>query len=494
MKIEHKTGRVESLAMLTRASPRLQPKGLVAAVLVALPAVLFYGILFRHASKIPLDDDYEALLDFLNQMAQLKSASSRASYFMAAQFNEYKLFFGHAVAWLQFSFFGQADFRVLCAIGNGFVLLLAILLWIMFLPGHKNLAHRTAFFIPVSYLLFELGYAETLNWAMPSLVNLPVLVFSLGTLYLLMRGSRRAFWSALVGLILAVAASGNGLLAIPIGLVILARSRQFMRVMTWLIISAGCVAAYAYRYNPMSSQSRIPHSVLEAALRLRPLYMIAFLGNAAAFPSLLGRHHPLEVVLGLFLGLLLCAYFIVLMWRGYPRRSPTVSYCVLFLLLTAVGVAGIRSDLGISQSLDSRYVIYSALLLIFAWFSIVEEILQHQDLPLRRNRMFLVAVFGAVLFCLIMDFWGWFYLEQRNRKNVLGMATYELSVSTGSSVGPILPLPGQGARSDELEKRAPIILGQSIKLGIYRPPVFYSPRSAFSSSREWAPRLCSACR
>jgi hypothetical protein len=171
--------------MLTRVSPRLQPKGLVAAVLVTLPAVLFYGILFRHASKIPLNDDYEALLDFLNQMAQLKSASARASYFMAAQFNEYKLFFGHAVAWLQLSFFGQADFRVLSAIGNGFVLLLAILLWVMFLPGHKNLAHRTAFFIPVSYLLFELGYAETLNWAMPSLVNLPVLVFSLGTLYLL---------------------------------------------------------------------------------------------------------------------------------------------------------------------------------------------------------------------------------------------------------------------------------------------------------------------
>jgi hypothetical protein len=458
--------------MLTRVSPRLQPKGLVAAVLVTLPAVLFYGILFRHASKIPLNDDYEALLDFLNQMAQLKSASARASYFMAAQFNEYKLFFGHAVAWLQLSFFGQADFRVLSAIGNGFVLLLAILLWVMFLPGHKNLAHRTAFFIPVSYLLFELGYAETLNWAMPSLVNLPVLVFSLGTLYLLMRGSRRAFWSALVGLILAVAASGNGLLVIPIGLVILARSRQFMRVMTWLIISAGCVAAYAFRYNLMSSQSRIHHSVLEAALRLRPLYMIAFLGNAAAFPPLLGRHHPLEVVLGLFLGLLLCAYFIVLAWRGYPRRSPTVSYCVLFLLLTAVGVAGIRSDLGISQSLDSRYVIYSALLLIFAWFSIVEEILQHQDLPLRRNRIFLAAVFGAVLFCLIMDFWGWFYLEQRNQRNVLGMATYELSVSTGSNVGPILTFPCQGARSDELERRAPIILGQSIKLGIYRPPVF----------------------
>jgi hypothetical protein len=420
-----------------------------------------------------LDDDYEALLDFLNHMAVLKSAPARTSYFLAAQLNEYKLFFAHAVAWLQFAFFGHTDLRVLAAIGNGSILLLAILLWMMFLPDDKNLAQRMAFFIPVSCLLFQLGYAATLNWAMPSLQNLPVLVFSLGTIYLLVQGSRRAFWGALIGLVLAVGASGNGLLVIPIGAFILALGRYYTRIVSWLIISAGCVGAYAYRYNLMSSQSRFHHSVLETVLRPRPLYVIAFIGNAAAFPALLGRYHPLEVLSALFLGLLLCVYFFVLARRGYPRRNPTVSYCVLFLLLTAVGVAGIRSELGIGQSLESRYVIYSALFLIFAWFSIVEEILQHQNLPLRRNRIFSVAVVGAVLFCLVMDFWGWRSLEQRNRTIVFGMATYEHSVSSGATVGPILPFPGQGARSDELEREAPLILRESARLGIYRPPRFY---------------------
>jgi hypothetical protein len=76
------------------------------------------------------------------------------------------------------------------------------------------------------------------------------------------------------------------------------------------------------------------------------------------------------------------------------------------------------------------------------------------------------------LFCLVMDFWGWRDLEQRNRKIVFGMATYEHSVSTGASVGPILPFPGQGTRSDELEREAPLILRESTRLGIYRPPVF----------------------
>jgi len=457
--------------MRTRMSPRLRPRVLVAAVLLSLPAILFYGILLRKAVNVPLLDDYEALLDFLNHLAELESPSARVSYFLAAQFNEYKLFFGHAVAWLQLACLGHIDFQVLCAIGNGFVLLLAILLWTMFLPDYENLARRMAFFIPVSCLLVQLGYSATLNWAMPSLQNLSVLVFSLGTIYLLVRGSRQAFCVGMIGLILAVSASGNGFLVIPIGVIILALNRHYVRLVSWLIVSAVSVAAYAYHYDLMSSQSRLHHSVLETVLHLRPLYVIAFMGSVAAFPPLLGRYH-LEVLWSTSLGLLLCACFFVLARRGYPRRNPAVAYCILFLLLTAIGVAGIRSDFGISQSLESRYAIYSALFLIFAWFSIVEETLQHQNLPLRRNGVFLSAVLGTMVFCLMMDFRGARYFDERNLVLVTGMAAYEHPVSTKSDLGPVLPIPGQNARMNELDQRAPLILRQSTKLGIYRPPAF----------------------
>ncbi len=158
--------------------------------------------------------------------------------------------------------------------------------------------------------------------------------------------------------------------------------------------------------------------------------------------------------------------------RGYIRRNPVDCYCVLFLLLTAVSVAGLRSDLGLEHSLDSRYRIYSALLLIFAWIAIVKEFLQHQSLPLLRNRIFLVALAGTALFSLSMDVWGWHYLGERNRKITLGMAAYEHSISIESGIGPIIPFPNQSARFDELDKRAPVILRQSIKLGIYQPPAF----------------------
>jgi hypothetical protein len=440
---------------------RLRPKTVIVAVFLVLPPILFYSILLRKSINIPFQDDYESLLDFLNQIDALRSVSAKADFFLAAQFNEYKIFFGHGLAWLQYVFLGHVDIRLLCALGNGFVLLLAILLWRMFLPTHKNLVNRMAFFIPVSWLLFQLQYAETLNWAMPGLQNLPVLVFSLGTIYLLVRTTWRAYCGAVVFFLLAVASSGNGFLLIPIGVLILTIDRRFARAMIWLVASTGCVAAYMYRYN-WPPASRFHNSVIWS----RPLYVIAFIGNAGAFP---GRLH---VLFALSLGLLLCVFFTAIASKGYFRRNRAVSYCVLFLLLTALGVAGLRSNLHIAQSLDSRYEIYSALLLIFAWFVIVEEFLQHQNVPMRHNRILLISVAGAVLFSLTMDALGLLYLTERNRILVLGMANYEHRVSSGSGLGPILAVPNQDPRLDELDQRAPAILRKSMDLGIYSPPQY----------------------
>jgi hypothetical protein len=142
------------------------------------------------------------------------------------------------------------------------------------------------------------------------------------------------------------------------------------------------------------------------------------------------------------------------------------------VILTTIGVAGLRGNSGIAHSLDSRYKIYSTLLLIFVWFAIVEEFLQHQSVPPWRNCTLIIAVAGTVMFCLSMDCWGWFYLSGRNHTIVSGMTAYEHPASPESSLGPILPNPNQDPRLNELDRRAPLILTQSMKLGIYHPPAY----------------------
>src|SRR5580658_7433933 len=64
-----------------------------------------------------------------------------------------------------------------------------------------------------------------------------------------------------------------------------------------------------------------------------------FWANVAA----IGGASPTYAAISIALGLILLGVFAWMARRGYARRNPVVAYCVLFPLLTAVGVAGLRS-------------------------------------------------------------------------------------------------------------------------------------------------------
>ncbi len=339
----------------------------IPGLLVVTPAVVFYGLLFKLLLDLPIVDDYWAVLGFANRMAVTHGTAARFQFFLASQQNEYKLFFVHALVLVQTTLLGHVNFAQLSVLGDSAALIIAVLLWSMFLPGQKDLSRRLAYFVPVSWILFELQYFETLNWAMASLQNLWVIVFSLGTIRYLGQGTRKTYGAALTLYILAIAASGNGFLLLPVGLLMLLVSRQYVRAAGWITVTSVCVAAYAYHWDFHSTATQRP--VIVSLLHTRPDFVIAFVGNAGAIAGT----SVLSEWLSIFLGLSLLVYFAWLLWRGYFRRNPPVGYCVLFLLLTAAGVGGIRSEFGLMQSLASRYIIYGLLLVIFAWMAVVEE-------------------------------------------------------------------------------------------------------------------------
>lgn len=408
-------------------------KAFVAFTFIAVPGIVFYAILLTHLLDLPLQDDYVAVLGFLVRMRALESG--KVSYFFMAQHNGYKLLFEQSIVWLQYSIWGHVDFRVLCAIGNSFVLLLAVVLWKMFLPGEEDLALRLKRFIPVAWLLFQLQYIETLNWAMASLVNLPVLVFSFSSIFLLTRKTVGALLGSLLFLIGAVASSGNGLLLIPIGALILATARRFRELAGWLAVACGCIAIYAYHYNSISSPG-VPH-------HFNPLFLLGFLGNALEIPVNNGFLVLGVLVCPLF-GLFLCIAFSRVA-RRQLKMNEAAFYCVIFIFTTAVAVTGMRSEMGFRQSLSSRYGMYSVLLLIFLWFVVAGE----DSRTPRRKAMLPIAISATALFCITMDIAGHRYIVNRNRELIQDMASYR---ELGS------------------QKQGFLVLEESKRLGIYEAP------------------------
>jgi hypothetical protein len=439
-----------------------RPIVILGMVLIAIPVIAFYTILLRNVLNIPFLDDYGAVLDLTNHTANL-SPWNQFCYLLTSQHNEYKLIFEHGVLWFQFIFLKRIDFRILCVIGDSFVILIGVMLWKMFLPS-KDLASRLMLFVPAAWLLFQLQYIETLNWAMASLQNLPVIAFSLVAIYLLGLRSPKALAASILALMAAVASSGNGLLVIPLGTLMLTLNRRYIHLAVWLSASIACIGTYSYHYNAASSQSPLHRSILSAASHFNPLYPLSFMGNAAAVP-LYGKDLGLATLLCPLIGLAFCVFFVLAAQKGLFSKNPTIYFCLLFLLLTAIGVACIRSELGLRQSLTSRYGIYSALLLICTWFLIAE---QRYDLAepqsILRCRLWQGIVASSIVFSVLMDVGGYHYLANRNEELVQGMTSYQLS---GSKIGPILPSPTQPPHFAEFRKAAAAILLESQRRGIY---------------------------
>ena len=453
---------LEANARDTSKRGALDLRMLLPACLIIFPSLIFYGVLLSTALDIPFYDNYAGVLGFTNKLTMIHGFGAKLAYLLTAQFNEYKLPFAESLIWLQYGLLGRIDFRVLSAISNAFVALIAFLLWKMFLPGNKDLSRRLVLFAPVSWMLFQFDYQEILNWGGAGLQHIPSLLFAFSTIYFLFRPSRRDFCLSLLCFVLAIASSGNGFLLLPIGIVVLTLERRFGRLAVWGVTGAVCVAGYAYHYNAMSSQASPDGSIVSAILRLRPFYILSFMGSAAAIPFRLASF---------VLGIALCVLFLYLAKRGYIRRNLTVSCCILFLILTAIGVAGIRSDLGLTQSLSSRYTIFSAFFVIFAYFAVAEEFLQDAVISPSKSKAYGCILAAAIVFNFSMDALQIPIMRQCDRKVVEGMALFEHPTPNGSLGGPQVPIWAGDTKVVQSNPLSRTILRESMRLGVYKPPM-----------------------
>jgi hypothetical protein len=431
----------------------------ICAMLV--PILFFYIALARHLINIPFGDDYNGVLDFLERFSDLQTTFAKLGYILNAQHNEYKTIFANFIIALQYKLFSHPDFVVLSWLGNLFVLPLFYIAWRHFLPREENLSRRLLLFVPVSFLLFQLQYAETLNWSMPGLQNIPVLVFAFACIAFLAKEDSRSFLIACTFLVLTIASSGNGFALFPIGIAMLIGRKQASRVVIWIAVVAACGALYFYHYDFLSSQQVRNGSVLQSAHYLNPIFALSFMGAAA------GNNIHLVRVSSIFLGMAIVGVIVLMSKDRYYKMNPTIFYFVSFLVLTAIAVSGIRSKLGFHASSAGRYKIYSDLFLICCYAFLVERYGDSLT-PVRQRRYFQVALVCSVLFCAGFDIYGIRYLAARQSDMVSGVKLYE---SSNHQRGPVVfNGDDSSAIAVELNRYFHPMIQKAESTGLYRFP------------------------
>jgi hypothetical protein len=430
--------------------------------LIAFPAFIFYFILYRTAVKLPILDDYEIILGTTNWLQQTPGFLHRLAIVLVSEHNGYKLMFENTVVWTVNSILGGVHILPLVAIGNIFPIFIFLIVMLMAKNITAEAATRLFLMAPVAYLLFQLQYASALNFASSSLQHLAVIAFSLLSIYLLSRKTQSAFGGACIAFIAAIASSPNGFFLVPIGVLMLAQERRWKWTAYWIAVCTGLLCFYLFRYH--SAPTAVGSKTAIAFSYLSPLYSISFVGASAAgyssvFPSLL-------------LGFLLCCIFGVMVARRYYLQNPAVVYSVVFILINAIAVAGVRTDSGIAQSLASRYRIYSNLTLAFCYLFLVETVLPRWKSARVRSGFVAAALVISAAFCFLSDIAGLHFLASKKlaltenyRREWLG----EESRNIGQ-----IDLNANPALRHQLETgvydvNLPI-LRESVRLGVYQPP------------------------
>ena len=426
---------------------------------ILLPPVYFYFLLSRSLSRLPFLDDYTSVLQFLLQWKQ-EHGVQHLVQILTSQHNEYRLMFENVFFGLQYALLGHTDLRALAMLGDLFVIpIFAVLSFIWRQGGTAR--EQLVWFVPVSWILFQLQYASSLNSAMAPLQNLPVVFFALLCCSMAARPGWWTFAGAVASLALCIGSSGNGLFLLPVVGLLFLQQRRYRHFALWLLAGIAFCLIYFHGYNFGASQSHADKSLLSSFKHLSPAYGLAFLGSIAA------KANPLPAIA---FGALLVAMFLVATWQRLFRQNPALYYSALFFFVTAFAVSGLRSDLGLVSALGSRYRINSTVLVILIYFYLVQQFKPERWRPFVQAPLAILLGLALIGFDLLSDQGGQKFLLTRRQKLETAMLRWERHEPREDAAATT-----PGDYTAENEKKGfyePIepLLSEAIEAGIYRLP------------------------
>src|SRR6201994_3400836 len=217
-------------------------------LLIFLPAIPFYNLVFRTAQNIPIMDDYDAVLGFL---IQFKSAGFWDKItLLLSQHNEHRILYSRIVYVLYYWICGEIDFRNLIVIGDLQLIPIGAIA-IYFIKKHISKGWEMLSII-WTLCLFNLDTYENATIAMYSMANYGLIFLFFLTLFVLSKQ-----WM-IIGMLLTtlmILSNGNGMIA---AVFLCLYAWKEMNVRQSILITASSILGivlYFFNYSFTATQS-----------------------------------------------------------------------------------------------------------------------------------------------------------------------------------------------------------------------------------------------
>ena len=428
-------------------------------LLIIAPPIIFFGLFFRYTINVPVNDDYRAILDNLNKTISTDSISEKISLFFS-QHNEHRIVYDRIWTLLCYKINREVNFNYLSLIGN------LSLFGIFFLWYQKaqQINKQLLLIIPISILIFNVSFYENMTFAMATMSNITIFLFSLLSIHFLTKEklTNGYLFSAILFFFFAVFTQGGGLFLVPISLFILAYRKLRKQLIIFSITSLLVILLYFYGYESPSYHPSALSTLID--FKLRALWFsFAFLGNAFSFNLIYTNDINKSVVLTSVIGLLFFVAYLYLIKLKYYKKNLFIFSVLSLIILTSFITGVTRCQFGMETSGASRYRISSVLFLIGLYLAFV----QNYNTSKKPFKYVLILLSFIYLFISIRQYE---YLSIREKEVLTGVLKYHSGESNKLS----------GFEQEFYDTT----IKESSELGTYYLPSFNSLQSYFPYSNE----------
>lgn len=299
----------------------------------------YYQYLITHLVDFPFLDDFRAILRTVVLWVEDKSAANFFSLIMA-QNNEHKVLLVKAAAIIDYEIEGVINFRHLALIGNIFLALMPL----VFLINNKSPAY---FLVAILPLFFCARLHGSSFWTMASLSNLPVMFFACLSALFFLHPSRALNWLAIPVLYLATFSQGNGIVMYLILTVYSGFKKDRYLLVGYL--ASFLIALVLYFYDWHAKSTNYSFNVAISNPMLAAKFVFALIGN-------IGIEADRSIIIGI-------ALFTLWAFTLYIKREVGAKDLIIaFILVSALMAALNRLVFGLKPAIDTRYAIYSLML------------------------------------------------------------------------------------------------------------------------------------
>lgn len=355
---------------------KIAPGVMINAALFAL--VIYILTIFRHAYNMPVGDDYDAILAYLNKFVISDTAEQIRLFFI--QHNEHRILLTHLASISDLAIFGSVNFIHLIWFGT--------IGWLLSITAFWHFSHKegiTPFeFAPAAIILLTFAHHEMMTWAMTSIQQYYQVCFGILTIGFMVN---RRIYLSFIFYAAAIFTSGGGMSLVPLVNLYYLSQKKWRLLSISLVITALILLIY-FMILPYSSppSSKIIDSVLHPMMLIG--YFIGFIGA-------LGNVYEYG-----YISLLCCGSLLLLLFafraRVSQKQAPFFFWICIYILITSLLTALNRSDQGIYTSGDSRYSEYSLLLLasVYSMYLVCAKSMQARSTVVK-----VCFLFSIVIFC-----------------------------------------------------------------------------------------------